>query len=70
MLPIPQTYLCEPNVLALFSEALAADVETVFADEAGVVFAYTTSPHKSIQPPPQVTHTHTSHTHTHTHTQR
>jgi hypothetical protein len=34
-------YLDESNIVGLFSEALTADVETVFADQTGTVSAYT-----------------------------
>lgn len=33
------SYLSEPNILALLSEALSADVETVLADQTGLVGA-------------------------------
>ena len=34
-----ETYLHKPNILALFPEALSADVEAIFADETGFVGA-------------------------------
>jgi hypothetical protein len=34
-------YLNESNIVGLFSEALTADVEAVFADQTGTVSAYT-----------------------------
>ena len=35
-----KTHLKEANILALFPEALAADIETVLADQTGPVGAY------------------------------
>lgn len=37
--PESKAYLCETNVRTLFPEALTADIETVLANETGVVFA-------------------------------
>jgi len=36
---IVETYLCEPDILTLFPEALTADIEAVFSDETGFVGA-------------------------------
>lgn len=35
------SYLDEPDILALFPEALTADVEAIFADQTGLVGANT-----------------------------
>jgi hypothetical protein len=37
-----RTYLDEPDILALLSEALPADIEAVFPDQTGFVGADTT----------------------------
>jgi hypothetical protein len=42
-----QTYLDESDGGRLFAEALAAEVETVFADETSLVGAETAVPRKS-----------------------
>lgn len=38
-LVLENAYLVESNVLSLFAEALAAEIQFVFADQTGSVFA-------------------------------
>ena len=37
-----QAYLDEPNILAFLPEALSAEIQTIFSDETGPVFANST----------------------------